>query len=146
MTFIPFCVVFVAPKKSTMECKACRSIPVCIALCHAHIIYIHCTYLGMSRACIHLGVHNHHGLNGTCLDSLDMTYKCITQEVMKTPTTKNFAIVLAVSKQFLANYLLKFPSNNEGHHLASFSLEVLMDKFRIFISANCCNFVSSSKC
>jgi hypothetical protein len=63
----------------------------------------------------------------------------------KHPLPKNSAIVLAVSKQFLADYLLKSPSNSERHHLTCLSLEVVMDKFRVLASPNCRNFVSGSK-
>ena len=99
----------------------------------------------MSRACIHLGNHKHLVSNGTCRESLDMAYQCVATEVMKTPTAKNSAIVIATSKTFLAYYLLKSPSNGEGHHLAGSSLEVVMDKFSTLASQNCRNFVSGSK-
>jgi hypothetical protein len=65
---------------------------------------------------------------------------------MKTPTAKNSAIVMAVSKKILTDYLSKSPSNDGGHHLASKSLEVVIDKFSILASPNCRNFVSGSKC
>ena len=94
------------PEKSRLECKVCRSTPACITLCHARIIYVHSTSPGMSRACIHLGVHEHPVSNGTCRESLDMAYQCVANEVMKTPTAKNSAIVMAASKKFLADYLL----------------------------------------
>jgi hypothetical protein len=78
---------------------------VCIVLCNAQIIYIHSTSVGMSRACIHLGVHDHPVANGTCRESLDMTYQYVANKVLKTPTAKNSAIVMAASKQFLAPLL-----------------------------------------
>ena len=56
----PFSMGIVAPKKSKLECKICRSTPVCMALYHARIIYVHSTSFEMARACIHLGVHEHH--------------------------------------------------------------------------------------
>ena len=74
-----------------------------------------------------------------------MAYQCVANEAMKTPTAKSFAIVMAASKKFLADYLLKFPSNGEGHHLAGSSLEVVMDKFSNIASPNRHNFVSGSK-
>jgi hypothetical protein len=83
--------------------------------------------------------------NGTCRESLDMTYQCVANEVLKTPTIKNSTIVIAASKQFLADYLLKSPANVEGHYLVGSSLEVVMDKFNTLASPNCCNFVSGSK-
>ena len=117
----------------------------CFALCRARIIYVHSTSTGMLKAYIHLGVHEHHISNRTCCESLDMTYQCVVNEVMKTSTTKNSTINMAANKKFLTDYLLKFPSNGEGHHLAGSSLEVVMDKFSTFVSPNCCNFISGSK-
>jgi hypothetical protein len=73
-TPLPFAVGVAPPTKSTVECKVCRSTPVCIVLCDVRIIYIHSTSVGMSRACIHLGVHDHVVTNGTCRESLDMAY------------------------------------------------------------------------
>ena len=99
----------------------------------------------MSRACIHLGVYNNHVANDTWCESLDMAYQCVANELLKTPTAKNPAIVMTASKQFLADYLLKFPTSGEGHHLVGSSLEVVMDKFNTLTSSNCCNFVSGSK-
>ena len=58
-TPFPFTVGNVAPIRSTIECKVCRSTLVCITLCHARIIYIHSTSVGMSRAYIYLGVYDH---------------------------------------------------------------------------------------
>ena len=135
----------VSPKKSRLECKVRRSTPACIALCHAHIIYVHSTSQVMSKACIHLGVYEHPVSNGTCRELLDMAYQCVANEVMKTFTAKNFTIVMAMRKRFLADYLLKSPSNGEGHHLVGSSLEIVMDKFSTLAFLNCRNFVSGSK-
>ena len=71
---LPFVVGNVAPARSTFECKVCRSPPVCIVWCHARILYVHSTSSEMSRACIHLGMHDHHISNGICRESLDMAY------------------------------------------------------------------------
>ena len=144
-TPLPFVVGNVAPTRSTIKCKVCRSTPVCIALCPARILYIHSASVGMSRACIHLGVHDHHVSHGTCRESLDMAYQCVASEVLKTPTATNSAIVMAASKQFLADYLLRSPTIGENHHLVGSSLEVVMDKFSTLASPNCRNFVSGSK-
>ena len=144
-TPIPFSVGDVAPEKSRLECKVCRSTPMCIALSHARILYVYSTSPEMSRVCIHLGVHKHYVSNGTCRESLDIAYQCVVTEVMKTPPAKNSAIVMATSKTFIADYLLKSPSNGEGHYLVGSSMEVVMDKFSTLASPNCCNFVSGSK-
>jgi hypothetical protein len=141
----PFSMGIIAHERSKLECKVCHSTPICIALCHARIIYLHSTSSKMVRACIHLGVRDHHVSNGICRESLDIAYQCVADEVTKTPTAKNFAIVMAASKQFLADYLLKSPSNSERHHLIGASLEAVMDKFSTLASPNCRNFVSGSK-
>ena len=99
----------------------------------------------MPRACIYLSVHDYHVANGTCCESLDMAYQCVAKEVLKTPTTKNLAIVMAASKQILANYLLKSPPSGKNHHLVGSSLEVVMDKFNTLASPNCRHFVYGSK-
>ena len=88
----------VFPIRSTIECKVYRSIHVCIVLCHARIIYNLFTSLGMSRACTHLGVHDHHLANDTCCEALNIAYQCIANEVLETPTSKNSAIVMATEK------------------------------------------------
>ena len=142
---IPYSVGDVAPAKSRLECKIGRSIPACIALYHAHLLYVHSTSPEISRVCIHLGVYEHHVSHGTCRELRDMAYQCDVPEVMKTPTVRNSAIVMAASKKFLADYLLKSSSNGEGHHLAGSSLEVVMDKFNALASPNCRNFVLGSK-
>jgi hypothetical protein len=93
-TPLSFDVGVVPPIRSTVECKVCRSTPVCIAFYHARIIYIHSTSVGMSKACIHHGVHDHPVANDACRESLDMTYQCVANELLKTPTSKNSAIVM----------------------------------------------------
>jgi hypothetical protein len=45
----------------------------------------------------------------------------------------------------LADYLLKSPTNVEGHHLVGSFLKVVMDKLNTLASPNCCDFVSGSK-
>ena len=53
-----------------------------------------------------------------------MAYQYVANEVMKTPIAKNLTIVMAMRKQFLANYLLESPSTGEGHHFTSSSMAV----------------------
>ena len=127
-TLLPFVVGDVPPIGFIVECKVSHFTLVCIASCHARIIYIHSRSIGIFRACIHLGVHDHHVTNDTCRQSLDMAYECITNEVLKIPTAKDSAIVMAASKQFLADYLFKSSANVEDHHLVGLSLVVVMVK------------------
>ena len=106
-TPISFSVEYVAQEKLRLECKVCRSTPVSIALCHAHILYVHSTSPEISRVCVYLGVHEHHVSNDVCRKSLDIAYQCVAIEVMKIPIAKNSAIVMATSKKFLTDYLVK---------------------------------------
>ena len=116
-TLLLFVMGNVLPTRSTIECKICHSTHICIALCHARIIYIHSTSVGISKTCTYLGVHDHPLANDTCREALDMTYQCVINEVLKAPTSKNSAIFLATSKQFLADYLLKSLASGKNHHL-----------------------------
>ena len=115
----------------------------CFVLCSNHIHSFQSCW--NVHDCIHLGVHDHPIANDTCHESLDMSYQCVVNEVLKTPITKSSAIIMAASKQFLANYLLKSPASGESHHLVGSSLDVVMDKFNTLASPTYRNFVSRSK-
>jgi hypothetical protein len=60
----------------------------------------------MSRACIHLRMHNHPVSDGICRETLDTIFGLIAKEVFKTPTAKNSAIAMATSKEFWDKYLI----------------------------------------
>ena len=64
-TNTPFKLGHLPPHDSTLVCKVCKVAPICVNFCPNHIYYV----LGkgdMSRACIHLGMHNHHVSDGIC--------------------------------------------------------------------------------
>jgi hypothetical protein len=78
---------------------------ICVNFCPRRNYYV----LGkddMSRACIHLGMHNHPVSDGIYRETLDTISGLIAQEVSKIPTTKNSAITMAASKEFLDKYLI----------------------------------------
>lgn len=58
--------------------------------------------------------------------------RCLTNEAMKILTANKSIILMTMSKQLLAYYLLKLLSNNERHHLACLFLKVVKNKFNIF--------------
>jgi hypothetical protein len=60
----------------------------------------------LSRATIHLGVHNHLVADGKCRESLEETKKLIAKEVNCTPNKKFFVISLSANKTFSAKHLL----------------------------------------
>jgi hypothetical protein len=47
-----------APAGSTLLCKICKAPPICFATCAARIYYVYGA-ANMTRACLHLGVHEH---------------------------------------------------------------------------------------
>ena len=98
ITPTPFMVGTDPPEKSKVQCKVCHTAPICLDVCYAKIIYVHSQSSNMSRVCIHLGVHNHPVSSEVCRESLHMAYQCVANEVAKTPTANNSAIVMAASK------------------------------------------------
>jgi hypothetical protein len=89
----------------------------------------------MSRACIHLGMHNHPVSDGICRETLDMISGLIAQEVSKTPTAKNSAIAMAASKEFLDKYLIHTDPRPKKM-LRGQELEDVLDKFEHLSSPN----------
>jgi len=63
------------------------------------------------RVAIHFGVHKHPMVDGKCKESMDKTIRLITKEVDHTLDAKIFAILLGVSKTFLAMHLLDDSGN-----------------------------------
>lgn len=96
--------------KSKFQCKVCCAPPICHVVCCAMFIYVHSQSPYMSKACIHMGVHNHHVSIGVCLESLDIAYQRVANEVFKTPIAKNLTIVMPASEQFLGDYIFTSPS------------------------------------
>jgi hypothetical protein len=95
----------------------------------------------MSRACIHLGMHNHLVSAGICQDTLDTISGLIAQEVSKTPTAKNSAIAMAASKEFLDKYLIH-TGPGPKKMLRGQELEDVLDKFEHLSSPNLRNTIS----
>ena len=85
----PFAVREGPPPKSTLAYKVCHTPPVCLALYDARIYYVFSSNSDLTRVAIHTGHHVHPVSDGVCLDSLDLMYDCVAQEVTKTPNAKN---------------------------------------------------------
>jgi hypothetical protein len=64
----------------------------------------------MSRAAIHLGVHNHPIMDGKCWELVEETRRLIVEEVDCTPDAKIFSISFNANNT-LASYLLDDSSN-----------------------------------
>jgi hypothetical protein len=70
------------------------------------IYYVVHRFQSMSRAAIHLGVHNHLVVDGKCQKFIENTRRLITKEVDHMPDVKIFSISLSASNTFLVSYLL----------------------------------------
>jgi hypothetical protein len=139
-TNTPFKLGHLPPPDSTLVCKVYKVTPICVNFCSKHIYYV----LGkgdMSRACIHLGMHNHLVSAGICQDTLDTISGLIAQEVSKTPTAKNSAIAMAASKEFLDKYLIH-TGPGPKKMLRGQELEDVLDKFEHLSSPNLRNTIS----
>jgi hypothetical protein len=101
----PFSLGLLHPPDSILVCKVCKVPPTGVNFCNAHIYYV-LSKSDMTRACIHLGMHDHPIFDGICRKTLDTISSLIAQEVSKTPTAKNSAIAMAASKEFLDKYLI----------------------------------------
>ena len=110
----PFAIREGPPSRSILACKVCHTPPVCLALYDARIYYVFSSNPDLTRAAIDIGHHVHLVSNGVCLDSLDLMYDCMAQEIAKTPNAKNSAIVMAASKKFLADWL-PCPTSGQAH-------------------------------
>lgn len=99
------CVGILAPKNSTLECKVCQFVPICIVACNVLIVYVHFFTRGMSRACMHLGFHGHHVSNASCHEYVKIAYWCVANEVMKTRIAKKKQL-MATSKQLMEDDFL----------------------------------------
>ena len=121
----------------------CHTPPVCVELCIAKIFHVTSRDPDVTRAAIHLGSHRHLVSNGTCQETLDRMYKCISEQVLRTPNAKNSTILLGASKIFLADYLIR-ATPGQGH-LRGTPMAEVMDKFETMSDSNIRHFVARTK-
>jgi len=98
------------PSSSPLGCKFCHSPPFCVTNCGGCIYYVMHRFQSMSKAVIHLGVHNHPIADGKCWEFVKETRRLIIEEVDPTLDANISSISLNVCKT-LASYLLD-DSNN----------------------------------
>lgn len=94
------------PPDSILVCKVCKEPPACIATCGAKIYYV-VGKLNQTRACIHIGTHDHLVKVGDYRDSKTEINSLIEEQVENTPGAKKSAIVLEASKVMIGKYLLQ---------------------------------------
>jgi hypothetical protein len=94
-----------APAGSSLVCKIYKSPPVCIATCAARIYYVYGA-ANMTRACVHLGIHEHPVKVGEDHEMKQRTCKLIEEQVERTPKATTSAIVMEVSKELVGGLLI----------------------------------------
>jgi hypothetical protein len=109
------------PAGSSLVYKIYKVPPVCIAICAAIIYYVFGA-ANMTRACMHLGIHEHPVKVGEDQDIKERMRKLIQEQVEKTPKATNSAIVIEASKEFVGELLI----DSEGAPVIKYDLEELV--------------------
>jgi hypothetical protein len=110
-----------APVGSSLVCKICKIPPHCIATCAARIYYVYGS-ANMTRACLHLGVHEHLVKVGEDQEIKERMRKLIEEQVERTSKATNSAIVMEASKELVGELLI----NPEGAPVQKYDLEELV--------------------
>jgi hypothetical protein len=87
-TMTPILVGQPAPAGLTLVCKICKAPPICVATCAAIIYYVYGA-TNMTRACLHLGFHEHPVKVGEDHEIKERTRKLIEEQVERTPKATN---------------------------------------------------------
>ena len=95
--------------RSTLVCKICKVLPIYVVTCAARFYYIYGA-ANMTRAYLHLGIHEHPVKVGKDQEIKERMRKLIGEQVERTPKATNFAIVMEASKELVGELLI----NPEG--------------------------------
>jgi hypothetical protein len=76
----------------------------------------------MTRACLHLGIHEHPVKVGEDQEIKERTRKLIEEQVERNPKATNYAIIMEASKELVGELLI----NPEGALVQKFDLEELV--------------------
>jgi hypothetical protein len=79
---------------STLVCKICKVPPTCLALCFAMMYWVTCN-ASTSRACIHIGSHNHPVARGDCRESRVLRDQLLQEVVGRSPKASSSSIAMA---------------------------------------------------
>jgi hypothetical protein len=140
-TPIPFLVGGQPPSASSILCKICKTPPSCIATCGARIYYV----FGrddMTRACIHLGVHEHPVKDGEYQDFKEWTRTLLGEQVERTPHATNSTIVMEATKELLRELLLA-PQGVPAKTMTFEELVPVLDKYKYMTSPSVKNIVTT---
>lgn len=130
------------PKKLKLQCKVCYTIPICIDVCGATIIYVHSTTPGMSCACINLRVHKHLVPRGICCEPINNGLYVFCKRGEQNIQCIKLCYRNGNEPTILSGLLVINIWCGDKYHLHKVSLEVVMDKFFTLASPNCRNFVA----
>jgi hypothetical protein len=122
------------PAGSTLVCKVCKEPPACIATCGAKIYYVY-GKLNQTRACIHVGTHDHPVKVGDYRDSKTEINSLIEEQVENTSRAKKSAVVLEASKVLIGSYLLQ-PEDAPPRKLTMEELVPVLDRCKDMASPN----------
>ena len=131
------------PSDSTLVCKVCKEPPSCVATCEAKIYYV-VGKPNQTRACIHIGTHDHPVKVGDYRDSKAEISSLIEEQVeMNNKATKS-AVVLEASKLLIGSYLLQ-PEDAPPRKLTMEELVPVLDRCKDMASPNIRNKVATFK-
>ena len=143
MSVIPLDVGDKHPPSSTLVCKFCKEPPSCIARCNVRVYYV-CGNSTLTRAFIHLGIHKHPVKDGELRDMQERTQDLIGEQMERTPSATNSAIIMDATKELLGDLLLC----SDGELPKTLDLSELMpelDKCKYFSSRSIQKEVTSFK-
>jgi hypothetical protein len=110
-----------APAWSSLVYKICKVPSVYIATCATRIYYVFGA-ANMTRACLHLGVHEHPVKVGEDQEIKERTRMLIEEQVERTPKATNSTIVMEASKELLGELLI----DPKGAPVRKYDLEELV--------------------
>jgi hypothetical protein len=105
----------------SLVCKICKVPLYYIATCAARIYYVYGS-ANKTRACLHLGVHEHPVKVGKDQEIKEKTRKLIEEQVKRTPKATNSAIIMEASKELMGELLI----DPEGAPIRKYDLEELV--------------------
>jgi hypothetical protein len=109
------------PARSSFVYKICKVRPVCIATYAARVYYVYGA-ANMTRAYLHLRVHEHPVKVGKDQEIKERMRKLIEEQVERTPKATNSTIVIEASKELVGELLI----DPEGAPVQKYDLEELV--------------------
>ena len=92
--------------RSTLVYKVCKVPLICFAICAARIYYAYGT-ANMTRAWLHLGVHDHPVKVDKDQEIKERMHEFIEEQVERTPTATKSTIVMEANKKLVGELLIK---------------------------------------